>query len=295
MDIRKKIEELKIINSMRFIKLVNYYKYYFGRHPKPLVSIIIVTFNNVEYTRFCIWSIYAKTIHPNFELIIVDNASTDGTREYLNSLKEKWNNIKIIINDKNLGFAAANNIGIKESKGSYIIFLNNDTIVTRGWISGLIKYLRGPEVGIVGPVTNSIGNEARIEVSYKNLIEELTYQNILEMGLFAKRYSSRNRGVSFDIPVLALYCAAIRREMIDKIGLLDERFSIGMFEDDDYCMRIRNAGFKVICAEDVFIHHFGGLSFFKLVPEEYHRIFNENRKKYELKWGIEWVPHKLRD
>jgi len=162
-------------------------------------------------------------------------------------------------------------------------------------MSGLIKYLRKSDVGIVGPVTNAIGNEAKIDVSYKDLIMELTSENLMEMELFAKHYTIKKRGFFFEIPMLALYCAAMRRDVIDKIGLLDERFSVGMFEDDDYSMRIKKAGFKVICAEDVFIHHFGGTSFSKLHPDEYYKIFEENRKKYELKWGIEWTPHKQRN
>ena len=250
------------------------------------VSVIIVTFNNLKYTKLCIESIYGKTAYPNFELIIVDNASSDGTPDYLNSLNEQYHNVKIVLNNENLGFAIANNIGIRKSKGEYIIFLNNDTIVTRGWISGLIKYLKTPEIGMVGPVTNSIGNEAKINVDYKDLYR---------MDLFAESYTAKNRGVFFEIPVLALFCAALRRETIGRVGLLDEQFSVGMFEDDDYAVRIKRAGLKIICTEDVFIHHFGRASFSKLQLAEYNKIFDENKKKYEWKWGIKWVPHRYRE
>lgn len=252
----------------------------------PLVSIVIVTFNNLEYTKLCIESIYSKTAYPNFELVIMDNASSDGTHDYLNAFKKEHDNIKVILNKENLGFAPANNIGIKESKGEYIILLNNDTVVTRGWISGLIKYLQNPEVGMVGPVTNSIGNEAKINVDYKNLSD---------IEMFADRYTTKNKGKTFEIPVLAMYCVALRRQTINKVGLLDEQFFIGMFEDDDYALRVRKAGLKILCTEDVFIHHFGGASFGKLLSAEYQRIFNENKKKYESKWGIKWGLHRYRD
>jgi GT2 family glycosyltransferase len=253
----------------------------------PLVSIIVVTYNNAEYTKMCVSSIFAKTAYPNLELIIVDNASTDETRSYLEALRAKHENIKIILNSQNIGLAAANNTGIRNSTGKFLILLNNDTIVTRGWISGLIKYLiKDPAVGMVGPVTNSIGNEAKIDVSYKDL------SNI---DVFAEHYTKKNRGKTFEIAVLAMYCVALSKQTIDKVGLLDERFSIGMFEDDDYALRVARAGLKVLCTEDVFIHHFGGVSFNKLPPAEYQRIFNENKKKFEKKMGITWQAHRCRD
>jgi GT2 family glycosyltransferase len=219
-------------------------------------------------------------------VIVVDNASTDGTRDYLLELKNGHSNIKVILNEENLGFAKANNMGIRASGGEYIILLNNDTVVTRGWISELIKYFKDPLVGMVGPVTNSIGNEAKINVNYKNLSE---------MEPFAESFTAKNRGKTFEISVLALYCAALSRKAIDKVGLLDEQFLVGMFEDDDYALRLKKEGFKMICAEDVFIHHFGGATLSRLQPNEYQRIFEENKRRYEQKWGIDWQPHKYRD
>ena len=252
----------------------------------PMVSIIIVTYNNLDYTKLCIESIYEKTAYPNFEVIVVDNASTDGTRDYLLELKTTHSNVKVNLNEENLSFARANNMGIKASDGEYIILLNNDTVVTRGWISGLIKYFKDPSVGMAGPVTNSIGNEAKIDVNYKDLSE---------MEPFAESFTAKNRGKTFEISVLALYCAAISRKVINKVGLLDEQFSVGMFEDDDYALRLKKEGFKLICSENVFIHHFGGATLAKLPPEEYQRIFEENKRRYEEKWGIDWKPHRYRD
>jgi GT2 family glycosyltransferase len=135
-------------------------------------------------------------------------------------------------------------------------------------------------------VTNSIGNEAKIVVDYEDLSR---------MDLFSERNTKKNTGKFFEISVLALFCTALSRQTVDKVGLLDERFSVGMFEDDDYALRVKKAGLKILCVEDVFIHHFGGTSFSKLQSAEYQKIFNENKKKYELKWGIRWQPHRYRD
>jgi GT2 family glycosyltransferase len=252
----------------------------------PKVSIVMVTYNNLQYTRMCLESIFAKTGYPNYEIIIVDNASTDGTQELLRSQERERENIRIILNNQNEGFAAATNRGIRESTGDFLILLNNDTVVTRGWMTGLLRHLKYSETGMVGPVTNSIGNEAKINVEYTD---------ISDLDRFADRYTRTNRGKYFEIPVLAMFCLALRKETAERIGPLDERFSVGMFEDDDYSLRARQAGMKVICAEDVFIHHFGGAAFSSLPRSEYFRIFEENRTKFEQKWQRIWEPHKLRN
>ncbi|MGH9847582.1 MAG: glycosyltransferase family 2 protein, partial [Blastocatellia bacterium] len=96
-----------------------------------------------------------------------------------------------------------------------------------------------------------------------------------------------------DIPVLAMYCVAMRRAVFDRIGPLDEQFGIGMFEDDDYSMRVRRAGLRVVCAADVFVHHFGQASFGKLIESgAYHDLFEQNRHKFEVKWRESWRPHR---
>ncbi|MBV9085419.1 MAG: glycosyltransferase [Acidobacteriaceae bacterium] len=251
----------------------------------PLVSILIVTYNNLDYTRLCLKSILDKTSYPNYEIIVVDNASTDGTPEFLESFGRAHDHVRVVLNQHNYGFAKGNNIGLAEAAGEYIVFLNNDTVVTHGWLSRLTRYLSDPAVGMIGPVTNSSGNESRIEVDYND---------INDMDRFAAAYTRHNDGVTFDIHMLALFCAALRKSTLEEVGLLDERFGIGMFEDDDYAMRIRQRGYRVICAEDVFIHHWGSASFSRLNEDLYRKLFEENRRKFEEKWAISWQPHRAR-
>lgn len=253
------------------------------RSAAPKTSIIIVTYNNLALTRLCLASVFRNTEYTNFEVIVVDNQSTDGTPEFLKSLAGSYPDLKVILNSKNHGFAKANNQGIAQADGEYFVLLNNDAIVPPGWLSRLLRHLRDPRIGLVGPVTNSIGNEARIAVPY---------QTWSEMEDFARQHTWRHHQLAADIHVLAMYCVALRREVFEAVGPLDEQFGVGMFEDDDYSVRVRQAGLRVLCAADVFVHHFGQAAFGKLIRSgEYDAIFNENRRRYETKWNTAWQPH----
>ena len=252
----------------------------------PRASIIMLTHNKLPLTRLCVESLYRHTDYPNFELIVVDNASEDGTRAYLEKLQRLLPNLQVVFNARNEGFAKANNIGIMRSRGDYLVLLNNDTIVTPGWLTRLIGYLeREPNIGMVGPVTNSAGNEQMIPASY---------QSLEDLEAFAQQRSITHQGQHFEIEALAMFCVAFPRRLVDEIGLLDERFGLGTFEDDDFCYRAKLRGYKLICAEDVFIHHFGRGTTKTWGDREYLKLFEHNRRLFERKWGVRWRPARLR-
>lgn len=254
----------------------------------PKVSIIVLTYNNLRINKLCIDCIIHNTAYPNYELIVVDNLSTDGTREYLRELEQNGFGIKVILNDSNKGFAAGNNVGIQAAGGDYVLLLNNDTLVTRGWLTALAKHFQNnASLGMCGPVTNSIGNEAKIKV---------TYHNMMEMYSFAYHYTTEHLNEEFKNPkVLALFCTMIKREVIESCGLLDENYQIGMFEDDDYAEAVKQNGYSLAIAEDSFIHHFEGASFKKLEDETFRSIYERNQKLYEKKWCKKWAQHKKRE
>lgn len=253
---------------------------------EPKVSVVVLCYNNIEFTQACLHSIDLYSDYPNLEIIAVDNASSDGTPEYLREWAAAADNRVFIRNDSNLGFSAGNNVGLRAATGEYLVILNNDTYVTPGWVRGLSRHLkRNPDTGIIGPVTNNIGNEARIEIHYADMEE---------MVLRAGEYTRRHAGISFEMSAAAFFCVMLTRRAYETVGPMDEDFGVGFFEDDDYCRRLSLAGFEVRCADDVFVHHHLSASFNKLKAEAKQALFETNRAIYERKWGP-WVPHVYRD
>lgn len=252
----------------------------------PRASIVIPTHNNLHLTRLCLESIFRNTTWPNLEVIVVDNASTDGTVAYLESLAVQQKGVRCILNDHNAGFSKANNQGIAAATGDYLVLLNNDTIVTRGWLTAMIRYLETHlDVGMVCPATNLAGNEAKINVDYTN---------VADMEEFAGLYTREHAGEAFDIPMLGFFCVVIPRRVIHRVGMLDERFGIGMFEDDDYSHRVRQAGYRLVCTDGAFVHHFHSATMRRFGEQDYLGMFEANRAKFEQKWGIRWTPHRYR-
>lgn len=237
----------------------------------PLVSIVIPVWNNLQFTNLCLRSIAAFTGVPH-EVIVVDNGSTDGTPEFL----AKERNIKVIRNDKNLGFAAASNQGMRAARGKHILLLNNDVVVTSGWLAGLLEHAKAnTKFGIIGPRTNFAAGPQQLS--------DVTYKNMSELESFAARFRESHRGERTIVPRIIGLCMFIKKECYEKVGLLDERFGIGNFEDDDYCVRARLAGFECVIAGDVFVHHFGSQTF-KLLGIDFKNLMNENKQKFVEKW-----------
>jgi GT2 family glycosyltransferase len=253
---------------------------------QPRVSIVVVTFNSLVFTRMCLESVLANTDEITYEVLVVDNASTDDTPAYLENLARLNHRVRLILNLENRGFAPANNQALALAAGEILVLLNNDTIVPPGWLRRLIRHLDDEAVGLVGPVTNRTGNEAEIDVPYK------TYGEMLD---FVAAYVEAHIGELFDIRMVAMFCVALRRTVFERLGPLDESFQIGLFEDDDYSQRVRAAGYRVVCAEDVFVHHFGQASLGHLASGgEYGALFHENRRRWEAKWRTNWEPYQRR-
>ena len=251
----------------------------------PKISVVVLTYNNLLFTQACLNSLEANTNYRNWELVLVDNASTDGTPGFLAEYAANNSHVKLVQNDENLGFAAGNNRGLEVADGEILVILNNDTYVTPGWMLDLTRHLRkDSNLGLIGPVTNNIGNEAKVDIQYKDM---------QEMQNAARAHTLSHSGQELLLPTIAFFCVAMPRIVYEKVGDLDERFGLGFFEDDDYCQRVRKEGFRIAVAEDVFIHHHLSASFDQMDEGIRQALFERNKAIYEKKWGP-WKPHQYR-
>jgi GT2 family glycosyltransferase len=250
----------------------------------PLVSVVILTYNNWHYTSECLASLRSWSDYPNLEIIVVDNASTDGTPDKLRAVQRHDDSLRLVLNDTNLGFAAGNNVGLRQASGEYVILANNDTVFTRGWVRDLIRPMQlDPRIGLVGPLTNNIGNEQKVTPGYD------TTQQMPEWARHFTRHRLRRR---LETDSLAFFCVAMRRSVIGEVGLLDEAYGIGFFEDDDYCRRVQRAGHKLVIADDVFVHHHHSVSF-DAMGAKASELMARNNALFEERWGP-WQPHRYR-
>jgi GT2 family glycosyltransferase/tetratricopeptide (TPR) repeat protein/glycosyltransferase involved in cell wall biosynthesis/2-polyprenyl-3-methyl-5-hydroxy-6-metoxy-1,4-benzoquinol methylase len=246
-------------------------------NPRSLISIVILTFNQLKYTKKCVKSISTSTPEQH-EIIFVDNGSTDGTVKWLRHLAKDNSRYIVIENSKNLGFAKGCNQGIEAAHGQYILLLNNDVVVTEGWLSGLLECLWSScDIGIVGPMTNNISGPQRVR--------HVGYDSIKELDAYARKFREQNRHRRVPQRRIVGFCMLFRRELAEKIGLLDESFGTGNFEDDDYCLRASLEGFQNIIAGDVIIHHYGSRSFIGN-GIDYGSTMTGHRKIFAEKWRI---------
>jgi len=235
-------------------------------------SIIIPTYNKLDFLRQCIDSIRKYTEVP-YEIIVVDNASTDGTRDYLKSSALE---VRYHVDDHNRGFAGAVNIGLMMAKGKTIVVLNNDIIVTKNWLSNMLRCLHSDEhIGVVGPTTNYISGDQRIDVPYST---------IADMHRFAEQYNTSDPRKWQRTDRLVGFCFLFRRSLLEQTGYMDEGYEVGNFEDDDWVVRVRLQNLALIIARDTFIHHFGSQSM-KELGTQFHAVNERNQMFFTQKWS----------
>ncbi|WP_195572159.1 glycosyltransferase family 2 protein [Paenibacillus sp. 1001270B_150601_E10] len=238
-------------------------------------SIIIPTYNRHYLLKACVEAIRAHTTPP-YEIIVVDNGSTDGTVQYC-----REEHLSFVSLAHNRGFPAACNIGMTLGSGHIVILLNNDVIVSYRWLDNILEaFKQNEDVGIIGPTTNYASGKQLVHREYGDLeqFHRLTRQwNELD----PKKHQRVQRVVGL--------CLAIRRSVIRDIGLLDERFSPGHFEDDDYCLRARMSGYGIMICGDVFVHHYGSASFKEHGEHALTELIQRNYARFIEKWSID--PH----
>lgn len=238
------------------------------------MSFVILTYNQLEYTKVCIESIRNYCNKNTYEIIVVDNHSTDGTVEWLKMQQD----IKVIYNNENKGFPKGCNQGIEiAEKDNDIMLLNNDTVLMVNSIFNLRMALySNKNIGATGSVSNSVSNCQMIDEKFENFdgyVEFAKQNNICNEMLYEERVK------------LVGFAMLIKRNVLEKIGYLDERFTPGNFEDDDISLRIIMSGYKILLSKDSYIHHFGSVSF-KNVKGGYNELLEKNNKKFIDKWSF---------
>lgn len=238
-------------------------------------SIIIPTFNGLPLLKACVDAIRRYTPGP-YEIIVVDNASTDGTDRYC-----RQKGIFFVSLPENRGFPEACNAGLKLAAGDELLLLNNDVIVSQGWLTNLRAALYSAEdIGIVGPVTNYASGRQQVEQRYGDLIG---------FHLEARLANRPDPAKWQEVRRLVGLCLLFRREVLERVGLLDERFSPGHYEDDDYCYRARLLGYRLLIAGDCLVHHEGSASFKAVYSAELQELVSRNRRKFIDKWQVDPV------
>jgi glycosyltransferase involved in cell wall biosynthesis len=320
-----------------------------------LSSIIVPCFNQCDFTRVCIQALLRHT-RPTWELILVNNGSSDETGAYLSGVQDAARvPVTIISNATNIGFPRAVNQGLEIARGEYLVLLNNDAVVTDGWLDQLIALTRleipttkgapepnaeeslttsesgtrrnqeellttnltnltNPEdqervaelpetagrsadgepgrnqslpathsppaathpIGLVGPMSNY--------AAPPQLVENVPYRDLDEMHDFASQWRNHHRGQWFTVPKLSGFCVLLKRAVYEAIGGLDERFGLGLFDDDDLALRARHAGFELAVAHDLFVHRFGSRTFAGNGIDA-EKLLDENAQKFAAKWG----------
>lgn len=228
------------------------------------LSVIIVSWNAKAFLIKCLQSVMQETAQYETEIIVVDNASTDGSVELV---QERFPTVKLIRNDANLGFAKANNIGIKQSSGKYICLINSDIEVLEDCFSKMIAYMKqNPEVGILGPQILDVNkNIQRSTMGFPTVWNTFCRALALDT-LFPKSRLCSGYLMTFcshntisEVDILNGCFWMVRREALKQVGLLDERFFI-YAEDKDWCKRFWDAGWKVVYFPHAQAIHYGGAS-----------------------------------
>jgi GT2 family glycosyltransferase len=235
------------------------------------VSIIIVNWNTRDILRDCLSSVFKQTKGIEFEVILVDNASTDGSAEMV---RVEFPKVILIVNSTNRGFAVANNQGLGIAEGRYVLLLNSDTIVISDALTKVVAFADAhPQVAVVGcRILNSDGTLQQTCFMFPSVLNMLLSTTYLYKLFPRSRFFGReqmtwwNRDNTMEVDVVTGCFMLVRREAIDQIGLLDEQFFM-YAEETDWCYRFKKAGWNVLFTPNAQIIHFGRQSS-KQVPFE---------------------------
>lgn len=217
------------------------------------VTIILVNYNDRRHLEACLSSLLKTASHPSPEIIIVDNASTDGSRAWL---ADAFPSVRMIANPENVGFSRANNLGARAGKGDFLLFLNTDTFVPEGALGRLLEKLAAnPSIGAVGPALLHRPGSTQVSFGRRVSFAAQFWQKLVLNPYFKVRM--KRGGKDRSVGWLSAACLLCRRTAFEQIGGFDENFFI-YFEDIDLCYRLRKAGWRLVHVPAVRVFHEGG-------------------------------------
>lgn len=252
-----------------------------------MVSIIVVNYNGADVILNCLASIYRHLSEIAFEVIVVDNASKDGSPELISQWFPK---VTLLLQPDNLGFGAANNIGAERAQGEVLFLLNSDTILTTDVLPTLMsRLIQSPKIGIVGPQLLNSDGSFQLSVSkdigiwgeFQTVRQVHKYRRPEARAALAKKYSH-------DQPVDIVVGAAMfmRRSLFMQVGGFDEAFFM-YFEESDLCKRVRKLGYTIFYTPAASVIHLGGYSVAKVagsMAKEYRRSQRYYYQKHRPRW-----------
>lgn len=257
------------------------------------ISIIIVSWNTRQLLDNCLDSIYKETKKINFEIFVVDNASSDRSAEMV---KEKYPQVQLVENKKNAGFAAANNQALKHASGRYILFLNPDTIILDNALDKGVEMMDArPEVSILGANTfNSDMTRQKTVAPDPSLLSQIfllaKLRHLFPKSKIIKKYQRFDFDYSKETLINGHTQGSfilIKKDVLDKIGSFDEKFFI-WFEEVDLCFRARQRGYKILYSPEVKIIHYGGESFKQVMTFKKQLMYNQSLLYYFWKNKPKW-------
>ncbi|MFW6116368.1 MAG: glycosyltransferase family 2 protein [bacterium] len=235
-------------------------------------SVIIPVWNGREYLSDCLDALLAQD-YPDFEIIAVDNASEDGSADFV---EESYSTVRLIRNQGNLGFAGGCNVGLRAARGDMLALLNQDAVVRPGWLQVLAETLQDPGIGVVG---------CKILYADGQTIQHAGGWVEWPLGLAHHYGRHKPDGKQWSEPAAMEYVTgaaiAFRRDVLEEIGPLDEEFWPGYFEDADFCVRAREAGYEVRYEPEAEVLHRETTSL--SIPEEISRAYQRGRLRFLLK------------
>ena len=258
----------------------------------PGVSVVILTYNNNAFILRCLESLLWQT-YSNFEIIVVDNASHDGTADMVASSRY-IDTVRLIRNERNLGCAGGNNMGWRAAKGDIVVFLNPDVVVVPDWLEHLVDGLLRTRGAVI----------AGCKMYYPNSNILQHAGGILHSNAMSEHYGSGKPDDGTynelrEVDFVTGAAIAVKRSFLEQMNGFDEDYFPAYYEETDLCWRARKAGYKVIYVPDAVLFHYESSSLTRLSPS-FYRIFYRSRiifliKNYTLKdWFFKFLPFEIR-